>query len=105
MACSVKLTLCWCCNPAQGIFTVDLTLSQLKTLRAKERIATRTVNAEYNYFYQIPTLQEYLDIIKAADHSVGAIPEIKHGTWFGRQNLPCLQGKNISSILLQVRHP
>lgn len=62
----------------QGIFTTDLTLRQIKTLRAKERIATRVNNSDYNYFYEIPTLQEYIDIVKSADHVVGVVPETKY---------------------------
>ena len=85
------------------MFTTDLTLSQIKTLRAKERLETRKYNQDYNFFSTIPTLQEYFDVVKAADRVVGVVPETKHPTWFSQQDLPCLQDRNISSILLDVR--
>lgn len=63
----------------QGIFTTDLTLAQIKTLRAKERLPSR--DQDYNFLYEVPTLQEYLDVIKNATllhgRVVGAVPETK----------------------------
>jgi glycerophosphoryl diester phosphodiesterase len=67
--------------PVTGWFTEDFTLAELKTLRAKERIpALRPTNAAFDGLYQVPTLQEVIDLAKA--HGVGIYPETKHPTYF-----------------------
>jgi len=61
----------------EGWFTEDFTLAELKTLRARERIPdVRPGNAEYDGRYEIPTLQEVIDL--AARLGVGIYPETKH---------------------------
>src|SRR5687768_1987904 len=46
-----------------GWFTEDFTLAELKTLRAKERIpALRPQNTAHDGLYEIPTLQEVIDL-------------------------------------------
>lgn len=70
-----------------GWFTEDLTLAQLKTLRAKERIpAVRPQNTAYDGRYEIPTLQEVIDLareVRTCDgHVVGIYPETKHPSYF-----------------------
>jgi glycerophosphoryl diester phosphodiesterase len=70
-----------------GWFTEDFTLAELRTLRAVERIpAVRPQNIPFNGLYQVPTLDEVLDL---ARHSrtcdgdpVGVYPETKHPTYF-----------------------
>jgi glycerophosphoryl diester phosphodiesterase len=60
-----------------GWFTEDFTLAELKTLRARERIPdVRPENAAYDGEYEIPTLQEVIDL--AARLGVGIYPETKH---------------------------
>jgi glycerophosphoryl diester phosphodiesterase len=64
-----------------GWFTEDFTLAELKTLRAKERLpALRPDNVALDGLYQIPTLQEVIDL--AQRHGVGIYPETKHPTYF-----------------------
>jgi glycerophosphoryl diester phosphodiesterase len=64
-----------------GWFTEDFTLAELRTLRAKERIPDiRPANTAFDGLYQVPTLQEVIDLAKAA--GVGIIPETKHPTYF-----------------------
>ena len=64
-----------------GWFTEDFTLAELKTLRAKERIPqVRPTNAGHDGAYQVPTLQEVIDLAKAT--GVGIYPETKHPTYF-----------------------
>ncbi len=56
-------------------------LAELRTLRATERIPeTRPENAAFDGLYQIPTLQEVIDLAK--QHHVGIYPETKHPTYF-----------------------
>jgi glycerophosphoryl diester phosphodiesterase len=70
-----------------GWFTEDFTLAELKTLRAKERIPElRQRNTIYDGRYQVPTLQEVLDLAERL--RVGVYPETKHPTYFRSIGLP-----------------
>ena len=82
----------------EGWFTEDFTLAELKTLRARERIAPlRPANARFDGQFEIPTLDEILDLVHGADvvraHSararhepaprrIGIYPETKHPSYF-----------------------
>lgn len=75
-----------------GWFSEDFTLAELKTLRAIERIPTiRPGNARLDGTFEIPTLQEIIDLVKSLQISqqrtIGLYPEIKHGTHFQRLGL------------------
>jgi len=79
-----------------GWFTEDFTLSELKTLRAKERIpALRPGNTEYNGMFEVPTLQEVVDLVKQKEaeigRTIGIIPETKHPSYFASIGLPLEQ--------------
>ena len=64
-----------------GWFTEDFTLEELKTLGAEERIPDiRPQNTAFNGLYEIPTLQEVIDLAKR--RGVGIYPETKHPTYF-----------------------
>lgn len=70
-----------------GWFTEDFTLAELKTLRAIERIpAIRPQNTQYNGLFEIPTLQEVIDLAKQQSslvgRTIGIYPETKHPTYF-----------------------
>jgi glycerophosphoryl diester phosphodiesterase len=76
-----------------GWFTEDFTLAELKTLRAKERIPqTRQRNTLYDGRYQVPTLQEVIDLSRKLsrelDREIGIYPETKHPTYFRTIGLP-----------------
>ncbi len=64
-------------------FAQDFTLAEIKTLRAKERLAGR--NQSYNGLYQIPTLDEVITLAKAKSietgRTIGIYPEVKHSTF------------------------
>ncbi|HET6296013.1 MAG TPA: glycerophosphodiester phosphodiesterase [Kribbella sp.] len=75
-----------------GWFAEDFTLKELKTLRAKERIpAIRQHNTVFDGHYQIPTLQEVIDLTKKLSkelgRTIGIYPETKHPTYFKQQGL------------------
>ncbi|MFZ6742011.1 glycerophosphodiester phosphodiesterase [Undibacterium sp. JH2W] len=79
--------------PVTGWFTEDFTLAELKTIRAKERIpANRPANAAFDGQFEIPTLQEIIDLVKqqAKDKNrvIGIYPETKHPTYFKAIGLP-----------------
>jgi glycerophosphoryl diester phosphodiesterase len=64
-----------------GWFTEDFTLAELRTLRARERLPDlRPANTAFDGLYQVPTLQEVIDLAKR--HRVGIYPETKHPTYF-----------------------
>ncbi|GAA1502524.1 glycerophosphodiester phosphodiesterase [Nocardioides humi] len=70
-----------------GWFTEDLTLAELKTLRAKERLPeVRPGNTRYDGRFQIPTLEEVVDLVRRESRRrgrvIGIAPETKHPTYF-----------------------
>ncbi|MFC9975078.1 glycerophosphodiester phosphodiesterase [Spirillospora sp. NPDC127200] len=80
-------------RPVTGWFTEDFTLAELKTLRAVERLPdVRRRNTLYNGRYQVPTLQEVIDLAKRLgrkyDRRIGVFPETKHPTYFRSIGLP-----------------
>lgn len=72
-----------------GWFAEDFTLAEIKTLRAKERLAFR--NHFYDEHFEIPTLQEIINLTKQKSAEIGRIigiyPETKHPTYFKSINL------------------
>ena len=70
-----------------GWFSEDFTLSEIKILRAKERIPEiRPQNTFYDYLYEIPTLSEIIEYVEAEEEATGKqiniYPETKHPTYF-----------------------
>lgn len=72
--------------PLRGWFAADFTLAELKTLRANERLPSiRPQSAASNGVFEIPTLQEILDLVKRKEietgRKVGIYLETKHPTY------------------------
>jgi glycerophosphoryl diester phosphodiesterase len=70
-----------------GWFTEDFTRAELKTLRAKERIPdVRPGSSAYDGQFEVPTLQEVLDLARRSrtcdGKRVGVYPETKHPSYF-----------------------
>jgi glycerophosphoryl diester phosphodiesterase len=70
-----------------GWFTEDLTLAELRTLRAKERLPqVRPRNARRDGCYRIPTLDEILELAtresQRTGRRIGVYPETKHPSYF-----------------------
>jgi glycerophosphoryl diester phosphodiesterase len=67
-----------------GYFTEDFTLAEIKTLRAKERLASR--NQGWNGVFEVPTFQEVIDLAKRKSAEkgrvIGIYPETKHPSYF-----------------------
>lgn len=73
--------------PVTGWFTEDFTLAELKTLRAIERLPqVRPQNIAFNGLYQVPTLDEVIDLarhsVSCQGEPIGVYPETKHPTYF-----------------------
>jgi glycerophosphoryl diester phosphodiesterase len=86
-----------------GWFTEDFTLAELKTLRARERLPqVRPANTRFDGMFEVPTLAEVLELVKAANERrrdeprdgrkprrpIGVYPETKHPTYFQSIGLP-----------------
>lgn len=79
-------------TPLTGWFSEDFTLAELKTLRTIERIPTiRPSNTRFDGQFEIPTLQETIDLVKRLQASqervIGLYPETKHPTHFQQLGL------------------
>ena len=89
--------------PVTGWFTEDFTLAELKTLRARERIPQlRPANAAFDGQFEIPTLDEILDLVAGVEklrahaararhepppRRIGIYPETKHPGYFAARGL------------------
>ncbi|HYG85753.1 MAG TPA: glycerophosphodiester phosphodiesterase [Azospirillum sp.] len=82
-------------RPVDGVetedwFACDFTLAEIKQLRAKQAMAER--DQSHNGKYQIPTLQEVIDLVKAESarrgRAIGIYPETKHPTFHQALGLP-----------------
>ena len=79
-------------RPITGWFTEDFTLDELRTLRAKERLPqVRPANTRYDGLYQVPTLDEVLELrdrlSRELHRDVGVYIETKHPTYFDAAGL------------------
>jgi glycerophosphoryl diester phosphodiesterase len=67
-----------------GWFTEDFTLAEIKTLRARERLASR--DHSFDGRFEIPTFEEILALVRRKStemgRTIGVYPETKHPTYF-----------------------
>lgn len=77
-------------TPVTGWFTEDFTLAELRTLRARERLAFRS--HAHDGRYAIPTFDEVLALAdslgRRRGRPVGVYPETKHPSYFRGIGLP-----------------
>ncbi len=71
----------------RGWFSEDFTLTEIKTLRAVERLPVlRPANTQYDGQFAIPTFSEVLRLLEThaarTGQRAGVYPEIKHPTYF-----------------------
>jgi glycerophosphoryl diester phosphodiesterase len=78
-----------------GWFTEDFTLSEIKTLRARERLADlRPQNRQFDGRFAVPTFDEIMQLVMSANRGpgrnrpVGVYPETKHPAHFAAIGLP-----------------
>jgi len=80
--------------PDEGWFASDFTLREIKTLRAVQPFAERP--QQFNGRFEIPTLEEIIDLVKRksreAGRTIGIYPETKHPTYHESIGLP-LEGR------------
>ena len=80
-----------------GWFTEDFSLTELKSLRAKERLgALRGESASYDGAFQILTFDEIIDFTAAEAAArgqvIGLVPELKHSSYFAARGTPLEPG-------------
>ncbi|MBD2692351.1 esterase-like activity of phytase family protein [Anabaena catenula FACHB-362] len=72
-----------------GWFTEDLTLAEIKTLKAIERLPDLRGTEYDNDNLEVPTLQEIIDLVKQVEtetgRKIGIYPETKHPTYFATE--------------------
>lgn len=82
-----------------GWFTEDFTLAEIRTLRARERLAFRS--HAYDGQFPLATFDEVIELAQRLGrdrgHPVGIYPETKHPTYFQSIGLP-LEEKLIASL-------
>jgi glycerophosphoryl diester phosphodiesterase len=78
-----------------GWFTEDFTLSEIKSLRARERLADlRPQNRQFDGQFTVPTFDEIMQLIMRANghagrnRPIGVYPETKHPAHFAGIGLP-----------------
>jgi glycerophosphoryl diester phosphodiesterase len=87
-----------------GWFSEDFTLSEIKSLRARERLADlRPQNTDFDGRFSVPTFDEIMQLVVSANRgreqrSIGVYPETKHPAHFGRIGLP------LESAVLDTLH-
>src|SRR5271168_3184206 len=78
-----------------GWFTEDFTLSEIKTLRVRERLADlRPQNCQFDGRFAVPTFDEIMQLVMSANRDlrrnrpIGVYPETKHPAHFAAIGLP-----------------
>jgi glycerophosphoryl diester phosphodiesterase len=78
-----------------GWFTEDFTLSEIKTLRARERLGElRPQNRQFDGRFAVPTFDEIMQLVMSANRQpgrnrpIGVYPETKHPAHFAAIGLP-----------------
>ncbi len=73
----------------RGWFTEDLTLAEIKTLKAIERLPDLRGTEYDNDNLEVPTLQEIIELVKQVEtetgRKIGIYPETKHPTYFATE--------------------
>lgn len=80
-------------NAVTGWFTEDMTLAELRTLRARERLPElRPSSARFDGLYPVATFEEVIQLVRAKEaetgRRIGLYPEIKHAAYFASIGLP-----------------
>lgn len=79
-------------------FSVDFTLEELRTLGKVQQHAYR--DQSMNGKYKIATFEEYLQIAKSANRTVGIYPELKEPAWLNKH--PVMEGKSYEKLVVDT---
>jgi glycerophosphoryl diester phosphodiesterase len=86
-----------------GWFTEDLTLAELRTLRARERLPALR-GTSFDGRFAVPTFEEVLDLVarenarpERSGRPLGVYPETKHPSYFEGLGLP-LEGRLLEAL-------
>lgn len=82
------------------IFTVDLTLAEIKTLRVRQKNPLRDPN--FDDLFQIPTLEEYIIVATSAGRPVGIYPELKTPEWFNSLDILKNANTTFEDLIVKV---
>lgn len=89
-------------TPEEGFFAEDFTLAEIKELRARQSRPYR--DQSFNGSFEIPTLSEVIQLVKAYEKKsgrrVGLYIETKHPSYFREQGLP-LESQMIRELKAQ----
>jgi glycerophosphoryl diester phosphodiesterase len=77
-----------------GYFVNDFTISELKELRLNQRLPQRT--QLYNDLFEIPTLDEIMNLLEIENNQIGIFPELKHPSYFNSE-----RGFSMEDMLLE----
>lgn len=84
------------------VFTVDLTLEELRTIRARQRYSFRDPN--FDDKFQIPTLEEFIQVAKSARRPIGIYPEAKDPQWVNSLDILQQAKTTFEDLLVDVLH-
>lgn len=83
----------------EGFFAEDLTLAEMRTLRARERLPFR--DQSRNGLFPVPTFQEIIDLVRRKEREtgkrIGLYPETKHPSYFRSIGL-ALEGRLVEIL-------
>lgn len=85
-----------------GVHSIDLTLSEVRTLRARQRFPMR--DQSHNGRYPLVTFSQFLDIVAGAPRAVGVYPEVKHPTWHNGLQQVQAAGTTIQRMVVDLLH-
>ncbi|GBF89587.1 hypothetical protein Rsub_02305 [Raphidocelis subcapitata] len=89
-------------EPSRGVHAADLTLAELRRLRARQRFAFR--DQSHNGRYPLVTFEEFLDIADAAPRGVGVYPELKHPAWHNALPQMRAAGATLEAMVVAALH-
>lgn len=84
------------------VFTVDLSLEELKTIQMRQRYSFR--DPSFDDKFQIPTLEEYIQVAKSAGKPIGIYPEVKNPKWVNSLDIMQRANTTFEELVINVLH-
>ena len=89
-------------NYEHDYFTVNFTLAELRTLRLRQDDSQR--DPTYDGQYIIPTIDEYIQVVKNASRTVALYPEIKTPYFFNSLDFMIEANVTIEDLIIKALH-